>query len=59
MITWLVAHWFEILVHLGLDITGGITLRCTMGLCKHKHHQIMAFMAFSIIISVATVALIG
>lgn len=57
--TWLVGHWVDVLLHLGLDLTGGLTLRCMVGMCKHKRHQLAAWVALSMIVSVSTVALIG
>lgn len=59
MTAWMVAHWVEVLLHLGIDATGAVSLRCVMGLCKHKHHQVMAWATFALIFSIATVALIG
>lgn len=59
MITWLALHWIDLLVHLSLDVTGGLTLRCVMGLCQHKRHQYMAWALFSILFSISTVMLVG
>lgn len=56
---WLAVHWFDILVHLGLDLTGGFTLRCAMGMCKHKHHQYILWGIGAVIFSIGTVYLIG
>lgn len=57
--TWLITHWIDCLLHLGLDLTGGLTLRCVMGMCEHKHHQYAAWGIMSVIFSISTVALIG
>lgn len=52
-------HWLDVLLHLGLDLSGGLTLRCAMGMCGHKHHQYIVWVIGAIIISISTVALIG
>lgn len=57
--TWFTIHWLDILLHLGLDLTGGVTLKCAMGMCDHKRHQYTAWMIGSLLISLSTVALIG
>ncbi len=56
---WLALHWTDILFHLGLDLSGGFTLRCAMGMCAHKHHQYIVWIIGAIIISISTVILIG
>ena len=57
--TWIAMHWTDVLLHLGLDISGGISLRCAMGICEHKRHQYAAWMLGSLLISTSTVAVIG
>lgn len=59
MLTWFEVHWLDVLLHLALDITGGLTLRCVIGMCDHKRHQAIVFIALSIMVSLSTVALIG
>lgn len=56
---WIVTHWIDVLLHLSLDLSGGITLRCAMGMCKHPHHQAFIWFLGAIIVSITTVALIG
>lgn len=56
---WLEAHWLDVLLHLALDITGGLTLKCVIGMCDHKRHQAIVFIALSTLISLSTVRLIG
>lgn len=55
----ILSHWTDILLHLGLDLSGGFTLKCALGMCEHKHHQYAVWFAGSVLISVSTVALIG
>lgn len=57
--TWLTIHWFDVLLHLGLDLTGGLTLKCAMGMCEHKRHQYIAWFVGSLLISLSTVIMIG
>lgn len=59
MTAWLLAHYTDVLLHLALDLTGGITLKCILGMCKHPHHQAAAWVTLSVLISVSTVVLIG
>lgn len=59
MIAWLAIHWLDVLLHLCLDVSGGVTLRCAMGVCEHKHHQMAVWLLGCILISVSTVALVG
>lgn len=59
MVAFVTAHWADIMFHLGLDLTGGITLRCAMGMCKHKVHQYMVWGVVAIIVSIATVYFVG
>lgn len=57
--TWIAAHWIDVLLHLGLDLSGGVTLKCAMGMCKHPHHQLAVWIAGAMLVSISTVALIG
>jgi len=59
MIAWLALHWTDVMLHLGLDVSGGLTLRCAMGMCDHPRHQAAVWMVGALVISVSTVALIG
>lgn len=59
MISWIAIHWMDILLHLGLDLSGGLTLRCAIGMCAHKRHQYLVWMMGAILVSISTVALIG
>lgn len=59
MATWIALHWTDILLHLGLDLTGGLTLRCAMGMCEHRRHQIAVWVTLGIIFSMLTVYLVG
>lgn len=59
MIAWLTIHWLDVLLHLGLDLTGGVTLKCAMGMCEHPRHQMALWIIGAMLISVATVVLIG
>ena len=56
---WLMLHWTDVLFHLGLDLTGGFTLRCAMGVCEHKRHQYTVWAIGAIIVSVVTVMVVG
>lgn len=56
---WVMTHWIDILIHLGLDLTGGVTLRCAMGVCEHKHHQYIVWGIGAMIVSIVTVILVG
>lgn len=58
-LTWLTIHWADVLMHLGLDLSGGVTLKCAMGMCPHKRHQYTVWLIGAIILSTTTVALIG
>lgn len=57
--TWIMIHWLDVLLHLGLDLSGGFTLKCAMGMCKHERHQNALWLLGCLLISVSTVALIG
>lgn len=59
MTAWIALHWVDVLLHLILDVSGGISLRCAMGLCDHTLHRYLVWGIFAIIFSVATVAIIG
>lgn len=59
MIAWLATHLLDVILHLGLDVTGGLTLRCAMGMCQHKRHQYIVWGIGCVLISLSTVALIG
>jgi hypothetical protein len=59
MIGWMAIHWTDVLLHLGLDLSGGFSLRCAMGMCDHKHHQYIAWGVGSMLLSISTVALVG
>ena len=59
MIGWVAVHWFDILLHLGLDLSGGITLKCAMGMCDHPRHQYAVWVLGALLISISTVALVG
>lgn len=56
---WVIAHWTDIMFHLGLDLSGGFTLKCAMGMCEHKHHQYILWGIGALIISVVTVIFLG
>lgn len=56
---WIATHWIDVLAHLGLDLSGGITLRCAMGMCSHRRHQMAVWVVGAMLISVSTVWLIG
>lgn len=49
----------DILIHYGLDITGGLTLTCLMGMCEHKRHQYAVWLVVGLLISIVTVHLVG
>lgn len=59
MMAWLAVHWVDVLLHLALDLSGGLTLKCAMGMCEHPRHQMAVWMLGAILISVSTVALVG
>mgnify|MGYP000919509777 CR=1 FL=1 len=56
---WVIAHWPDIAFHLGLDLSGGFTLKCAMGMCKHKHHQYIVWVIGALIVSIGTVMIVG
>ena len=57
--TWIALHWTDILTHLGLDLSGGFTLKCAIGACSHKRHQYAVWALGAVLISIATVMLVG
>lgn len=57
--TWLALHWADVAAHLGLDLSGGLSLKCAVGMCDHKRHQYALWLLGSILISISTVAVIG
>jgi hypothetical protein len=57
--TWLALHWTDVLFHLGLDLTGGASLKCAVGMCEHRRHQIAAWLSMGLFFSILTVYLIG
>lgn len=59
MLEFFAAHWLDVLLHLGLDLSGGITLKCAMGMCEHKRHQYTVWVFGAIFLSCLTVWLIG
>lgn len=59
MIAWIATHYFDVLIHLALDLTGGFTLRCAMGMCHHKAHQYIVWITFAVLFSITTVILVG
>lgn len=59
MTAWLAIHWLDLMMHLALDITGGLTLRCAIGMCEHKRHQYIVWVIGAIFLSFITVYLIG
>jgi hypothetical protein len=59
VIAWLWAARLDIALHLALDTSGALTLRCAMGLCKHQRHQLLAWFVCAMLISTGTVALVG
>lgn len=56
---WIAIHWTDVLLHLGLDLSGGFSLKCATGMCEHKRHQYAAWVFGSLLISLSTVALVG
>lgn len=56
---WIVTHWIDVLLHLGLDLSGGVSLKCAMGMCEHPRHQAIVWVIGAMLISISTVWLIG
>jgi hypothetical protein len=40
-------------------MSGGFTLKCAMGMCKHKHHQYIVWVIGALIVSIGTVMIVG
>jgi hypothetical protein len=59
MLAFVVTHWLDILIHLGLDVSGGLSLKCAMGMCEHKRHQNLVWLLGCVLISISTVAMVG
>lgn len=59
MVAWLAVHWLDVLFHLGIDLTGGFTLKCAIGMCEHRRHQIMTWLSLGVMFSILTVYVIG
>ena len=49
----------DVLIHLALEALGALSLRCVLGMCKHKRHRIIAWTTTALIFSIATVILVG
>jgi hypothetical protein len=58
-VVWIMTHWLDVLLHLGLDLTGGFTLKCAIGMCNHPRHQYAVWITGAILLSISTVWLIG
>jgi hypothetical protein len=59
MVSWFLVHWVDVLLHLGLDLSGGLTLKCAIGMCEHKRHQYAVWIFGAIFLSFLTVYAIG
>jgi hypothetical protein len=49
----------SVVLHLVLEATGAVALRCALGLCKHTHHRVAAWAVIAIPMSIITVHLVG
>ena len=49
----------DVAVHLVLEAIGALGLRCALGMCAHRHHRIMAWVAIAVPMSILTVLAVG
>ncbi len=46
-------------VHFGVDVCGTLATLYAQRFCRHRHHQLLLWLALSLLVTVTTVNLVG
>ena len=53
------SDWVDYVVHFGIDVLGTLATLYAQRYCKHRIHQFLIWFGLSVLVTVATVNLVG
>jgi hypothetical protein len=51
--------WIDYAVHFGVDVGGTLATLYAQRFCHHRRHQVLLWLALSVLVTVTTVNLVG
>lgn len=51
--------WPDYAAHFAVDVLGTLATLYAQRFCRHRHHQVLVWLALSILVTVTTVNLVG
>lgn len=58
-LAFLSSDWFDYGVHFGVDVLATLATLYAQSFCRHRWHQIAIWLALSLVVTIATVNLVG
>ncbi len=55
----LATDWVDYAVHFGVDVLGTLATLYAQRYCQHRTHQVLVWLALSVLVTVTTVNLVG
>ena len=52
-------NWVDYAVHFGVDVAGSLATLYAQRYCRHRIHQVLLWLALSLLVTVTTVNLVG
>ena len=59
LVAQLSTDWPDYAAHFTVDVLGSIATLYAQRYCRHRHHQVLVWLALSILVTVTTVNLVG